>query len=198
MTSWLFDDIISPLERKRTFRLKVAWIQATANYADELWWWMRELFNPNLSSSLQEKLVPNRNHRKATGDEIYIQVLTQTSFPELIPTAAEQSVCVCVFFLLCWVWVEVPPLCCYQYSHSPCDDLSPLSVHPFLIYYEYGGVSPWGALRRNYTPFNLTKTCRSICHTYQSSSSTRDRVCCLWGHRRVCKCVRACLYLLHT
>lgn len=105
---------------------------------------------------------------------------------------------VCVFFLLCWVWVEVPPLCCYQYSHSPCDDLSPLSVHPFLIYYEYGGVSPWRALRRNYTPFNLTKTCRSICHTYQSSSSTRDRVCCLWGHRRVCKCVCACLYLLHT
>lgn len=45
-------------------------------------------------------------------------------------------------------------------------------VHPFLIYYEYHNIRPWGALPRNYTlsPFALTQTCWSIYHTYQDAS----------------------------
>lgn len=56
-----------------------------------------------------------------------------------------------------------------------------LSVHPFLIYYEYHIICPSGALPRNYTPFTLTRTCWSIYHTYQNASSTYDRIRCLLG-----------------
>lgn len=59
-----------------------------------------------------------------------------------------------------------------------------LSVHPFLIYYEYHNICPWGALPRNYTPFTLTRTCWSIHHTYQNASSTYDSIRRLWGGRR--------------
>lgn len=50
------------------------------------------------------------------------------------------------------------------------------SVHPFLIYYEYHNIRPWGALPRNYTPFALTQMCWSIYHTYQECAVN------IWSH----------------
>lgn len=86
---------------------------------------------------------------------------------------------VCLFWLIVSICFYLPVFPIPPWS-SVALFLS-YAVHPFLIYYEYHNIRPSGALPRNYTPFALTQTCRSIYHTYQDASSTYDHIRCLWG-----------------
>lgn len=137
----------------------------------------------------------HRNHHKATGDQTSIQVLTQMSFPELIPSAAKQSVCVCVFFpALPSVGGSAPSLL--------------LSVFPQPLWWSVSSVCPsishllwiWrrlalrGPQKKLHTLQFDKNVSEHLSHLSELVVNTRSRLFPLRTQESVC----VCLYLLHT